>query len=68
MRAKEMRTIMIFLLVTNTPPRSYVWLLTKAGKLKRLAPSKAKFPVSNMMPIINPVIAAEARGASLNGR
>jgi hypothetical protein len=42
--------------------------LVGGGKLRRRAPRMAKLPVSRIMPIINPVMAADARGASRRGR
>ena len=68
MRKIDTTTIMIFLLVMNTPPIWYVVVSISVGKARRWEPRNAKLDVSRMMPIINPVIAAEARGAFLNGR
>ena len=66
--ARETTTIMIFLLVTKTPPMSKVRDLIREGKRTRWAPRRARFPVSRMIPIMRPVIAAEALGAERRGR
>jgi len=39
----------------------------KGGKLSLFAPSKINMPVSKIIPIIKPVMAADARGADLKG-
>ncbi len=61
-------TIMIFLFVTKIPPILYVWDAINCGKCSLWPPRKRIFEVSRMIPIIKPVMAADARGASRSGR